>query len=166
MPENRLPIKTKRFNFIDFILCVVAVAVIALGVWAVVGDRPAAGGEETPVNIVIEFEKVDNEIAGGIAPGDVVSVLETKTELGTVKTVAVTPETYVFVDGPATEGELVTLSTAKSTLLSKLSVTVTANASVTSQSVSVNGYRILCGDSVKVYGKSFAGEGKIIAIFR
>ncbi len=165
--------KKHKYNFIDFVLIIVALAIVAVGAYFIVkGVVPQT--TESAITFTVEVHDVDNEAVNDIGIGDLISYLDTKTYLGTVKKITVTPEKVECVVNETVEalneqGETVTsvekkVKTVDSSLYSTVSITLTAVAD-TSVGIEVNGVQILSGETIAIYSRNFAGTGMITAIY-
>ena len=158
-----------KYNFVDFILIILALAIVATGAYFVVrGVVPQT--TDSAITFTVEIRGVENEAAQKIAVGDLISHIDTKTYLGTVKKVAIAPEKVECVvaetvqnqDGTSSVQNKVT--NVDSALYSTVTVTLTAIAD-TSEGIAVNEIEILSGKIIGIYGRNFAGEGKVISIY-
>ncbi len=167
--------KKFKYNFIDFIFLIALVVLVAVGVWAIVSGSPTATDTQLVV-FTLEFDGVDNEVASKLQVGDIISNTATKTVLGTVEGVEVKPQSITeLVDFERADvdsnGEEFTwtekvVTTSQSKLYSTVTVTCRVHADVDPHEISINGVRIISGESIGIYSKDFAGVGEIISIYK
>ncbi len=169
--------ETKKFkyNLIDFIFLIIVLALIAVGIWAIVNETVYSADTQS-VTYTVEIHGVENEVASQLAVGDIISDRNTRSVLGTVSSISIKPEKIECIVDKTTDsvdenGEVSVLvekvvNLADSNLYSTVVITCTAQADVTSTDITVNGIKLLSGENVAFYSRTFAGTGKIISIYK
>lgn len=156
MSANKKKKGGKRFNIIDLLLILIAVALVAtLVIYLLPGitDRISANGE-TKITYVLEFRGVDDSFIANVQNGDRVYNANQNFNMGVVKSVAT--DSYSSLVYDQTSGGAVMKDHPN---LKTLIVTVNASAIYTDgEGYSINGERIAVGCKYDIRFPNFTGS--------
>ena len=154
--------KEGRFNFVDFFLLLIILAVIAaLVVYIVPGlSEKLVDRDETEITFTIEFKGVDEDFASNISVGDSVHDSSKNYLLGEVKAVESYAYTVLIYNEETGAAEMREIAGKKNII-----VTVTATAVYTDgEGYSVGGERIAVGREYYIRMSGFGGSAYCIGV--
>jgi hypothetical protein len=161
-PSKKTKKRNGRFNFIDFFLIMIILAVISVAlIYLVPGlTERISSASETEITYVLEFKGVDVDFIANIQNGDGVYSASESFKIGTVKSVATDSYTTLVYDQTTNAGVLVEHPSLKT-----LIVTVKASAVYDiGVGYSVNGERIAVGREFYVRTPGFTGTAYCIEV--
>lgn len=166
--KNTSEKKSRRFNFVDFLLILLVLAIIAGAVYLFSPGsffQKAGASEQGTLSYTVEFHGVDGEYLNKIKENDIVVDSVTKSSLGTVTAVDYNTKQRVLeyvkneVDGTYT-GVLSEYPDQYTVL-----VTITAPAEhVSGDGYFVNNCRIAVGEGMALRFPDFVAEGHCISM--
>lgn len=153
-----------RFNIVDFLLIVIALAVVAALLYVFLPNSFIKGifaDESVTIQYAIEFKGVDEAFLQSIKENDVVIDSVTKAELGTVTAIDYSTQyTELKYDEESGNGVLSVVPNKHNVI-----VTITANAAHdTDKGYTIGGKRIAVGELIAVRFPNFTGEGYCISV--
>ena len=154
--ENK---KKVRFNGIDVFIVVVAIAVIAGGIFFLCGRKSSSGGAASKnviATAVLEVTKVDKSYADAIKVGDIVLLGEKDKMTTKISKVDVKPATtigYDTINGRVLNSEIPNNY--------DIDVYLTAEASESENEIQISGLPIRVGHKTTAFGKGWSSEGYI-----
>ena len=156
--------KKMRFNIIDFLLIVIAVAVLAALLYVFLPNSFIKGifaDESVTIQYAIEFKGVDEAFLESIKENDIVIDSVTKAELGTVTAVDYSTQyTELKYDEETGNGVLSVVPNRHNVI-----VTITAKAAYDAdKGYTVGGLRVAVGELIAVRFPNFTGEGYCISV--
>ncbi len=147
------------FNILDIVILIIIALIIGVGIYAYGNYKDNQEADMQTVEYEVEIKSVDEKFISAIKNGDFIRESVKGNNLGRVAGTAYTPSTNVnadFINGKYVVAEM----PGKLDLVLKL----TADAKVTSRSVTVGGLEIRIGQKIYVKGKGYAGEGFILNV--
>ena len=153
-----------RFNIIDLLLIVIAVAVVAALLYVFLPNsfiKSIFADESVTIQYAIEFKGVDEAFLESIKENDIVIDSVTKAELGTVTAVDYSTQyTELKYDEESGNGVLSVVPNKHNVI-----VTITATAAHDAdKGYTVGGLRIAVGELIAVRFPNFTGEGYCISV--
>ena len=170
--EKKIKGKKGRFNFIDLVLILLAVAIIATLFYVFSPDsiiRDWLKKEEKNIRYTIEFVNIDEQYIDYIKKNDTVSDSVTKGNLGTVESVVPTAYIeYVLVENNVDENgnpTAPTLEPVEHKDKYNIVITITAKADFSEDTgYTVGSTRIAVGEKLFLKFPDFVGEGYCIGV--
>lgn len=147
------------FNILDIVILIIIVSIIAAGVYFYGQYKDNQAANLQTVEYDVEIKGVDEKFIAAINDGDFIRESVKGNNLGRVAGLSYTKATNInsdFINGKYVTTEV----PGKLDMVLKL----TADASVTSRSVTVGGLEIRIGQKIYVKGKGYAGEGFILNV--
>lgn len=147
------------FNVIDIIIILVVAAIIGGGIYAYERYQDNLNSNIHKVEYQVEIKGVNEKFVQAINNGDFIRESVKGNNLGRVSGKSYVPATNInsdFINGKYVVADV----PGKLDLVMKL----TADAKVTSRSVTVGGLEIRIGQKIYAKGKGYAGEGFIINV--
>ena len=140
----------KRFTFIDAIIILAVIVVIAVG-WMYFSNNASESGEDISYDIAII--KTFEDVAHEIQPGDKIYDSIKNFEIGVVDEVSVSEATESVYDYTSGEYKTVTVPERVDIIIS-----VTGKGSIVNGKTFVNGYELFTGKQMFIKGPNFASE--------
>lgn len=170
--EKKIKSKKGRFNFVDLVLILLAVAIIATLFYVFSPDsiiRDWLKKEERNIRYTVEFVNVDEQFVDNIKKSDTVSDSVTKGDIGTVETVTYTAYSeYVLVEDKISEDGTVAppaLEAVEYKDKYTIIVTITAKANFAEDAgYTVGSTRIAVGEKMFLKFPDYVGEGYCIGV--
>lgn len=147
------------FNSIDIVIIIAIAAIIGGGIYAYGRYQDNHNSNRGTVEYQVEIKGVDEKFVSAINNGDFIRESVKGNNLGRVAGKSYTPASNInadFLNGKYVISEM----PGKLDLVLKL----TADAEITSKSITVGGLEIRIGQKIYVKGKGYAGEGYIINV--
>lgn len=147
------------FNILDIVILIIIVSIIGVGIYVYGQYKDNQDTNTQTVEYEVEIRGVDEKFVSAINNGDFIRESVKGNNLGRVAGTSYTNATNInadFINGKYVIAEM----PGKLDMVLKL----TADASVTSRSVTVGGLEIRIGQKIYVKGKGYAGEGFILNV--
>lgn len=147
------------FNILDIVIIILIAVIIGGGVYAYQRYQDNLNSNIQMVEYQVEIKGVNDKFVAAISNGDFIRESVKGNNLGRIAGKSYTDATNInsdFINGKYVVAKV----PGKLDLVLKL----TADAKVTSRSVTVGGLEIRIGQKIYVKGKGYAGEGYIINI--
>ncbi|MBE6574392.1 MAG: DUF4330 family protein [Ruminococcaceae bacterium] len=154
--------KKKRFNFIDVILLIVILSILASLVYMVIlaynSEFSKNGSSDDDIRYTLRVEGVDNDIMAEVNVGDKVVELDSFTEIGTVAEYYEEPSEYV---GYNSEGKAVKSDDPSKT---DLIIVIDASGNGKGSTYDVGSYTVSVGKDIAFRVPGFTGEGQCVLV--
>lgn len=150
--------KKAKFTVIDFLIILVAAAVIAVGIIKIGPVLVKRTGNEQ-VEFTIQITGKDEGFSETMKEGDKVTLSLTEKDGGIIKGIETTSAQTMVFDSLTGEYKIVTLDEKEDIYL-----TVEANCAIDEKAISVGDTKIKVGTDIPVRGKGYATSGFIIAV--
>lgn len=151
--------KKHGINFIDIAIIVVAIAILAAGIYFINHLSAARGaGENVRISYQLEISDVPEEISTAAVVGDVLIEANSKSEIGTITAVECVPMTEQITNYETKE-----MRTAEVPGKFNVILTVEAPALSTAEKLTVDSHRIAIGSGIQFRSKNFSGRGVCVS---
>lgn len=155
--ENKRKVK---FNGMDLFIVILAIIVVAAGVYLLSGrNSGAAAPENVKVRATVEVTGKNEGYEDAIKVGDVVMIGEKDKLTAVIESVEVSPAKmtgYNILDGKVLRSEIPEQNDIK--------VTFTATGTESVNSITIDGIALRVGQNTVAFGKGWSSEGYIIGL--
>ncbi len=158
-------LKRGKFNFIDFLLVVVILILVAAIVYVFIPSswvKNITAGKNTKIEYTVEIIGIDGDYINIISENDIVLDAVTKSNIGTVLATDAEPYREFVYDEVVGEGKLAIVPEKHN-----LVITIVATAQFKDGvGYSINGTRIAVGEKISLRFPEFSCEGYCISVPR